>query len=99
MSSWKRQHALTSAARAVLAVAAALFLAWAFATEDVIAAIAAAVIVAALIGLYLLRRQARAILVYNRETTTSNPDAPDTGPGETRNVTTPFGQLARRVWW
>jgi hypothetical protein len=84
---------------AVLVVAVALFLTWDFFTQDIIDVIAIVVVVGALVGLYVLRHYARARLVYDRRTGTSNADVPDTPPEENGNVTGPFTGLARRVWW
>jgi predicted ferric reductase len=98
MRSWKRSLGLAFVVGAVLAVAVVLFPTWDFFTQDIIDVIAMVVVVGALIGLYVLHHYARTRLVYNRHAT-SNADVPDTAPDETRNVTTPFAELARRVWW
>lgn len=99
MRSWKRPVALTFAIGVVVAVTGVLFLIGYPSTQDTLDAITATVVVAALIGLYALRRYARAGLVYNRRTATSNADAQDPAAEETRTVTTPSTELSRRVWW
>lgn len=99
MRSWKRPVALTFAIGMVFAVTGVLFLIRYPSTQDTLDVITATVVVAALIGLYALRRYTRAGLVYNRRTATSNADAQDPAAEETRTVTTPFTELSRRVWW
>ncbi len=71
MRSWKRLLALASTVGAVLAAAVALVLARIFTSQDIIDVAAVAVVVAALIGLYGLRRHAREVLVYDRDAATS----------------------------
>jgi hypothetical protein len=99
MRFWKRPLALALTIGAVLAAAAALVLTRVFATQDIIDVAAVAVVVAALIDLYVLRRHAREVLVYDRDTATSSSGSPGTGPDRPRDVPTAFGELTRRVWW
>ena len=99
MRSWKALLALASTVGAVLAAAAALVLTQTFTTQDIIDVAAVAVVVAALIGLYGLRRHAREVLVYDRDAATSSSGSPDTGSDRPRDVPTAFGELTRRVWW
>ena len=99
MRSWKRLLALASTVGAVLAAAVALVLTQTFTTQDVIDVAAVAVVVAALIGLYVLRRRARDVLVYDRDAATSSSGSPGTGSDEPPDVPTAFGELTRRVWW
>ena len=99
MRSWKRLLALASTVGAVLAAAAALVLTQTFTTQDIIDVAAVAVVVAALIGLYGLRRHAREVLVYDRDAATSSSALPTRDLHRPRDVPTAFGELTRRVWW
>ena len=99
MRFWKRPLALALTIGAVLDAAAALVLTRVIATQDIIDVAAVAVVVAALIGLYLLRRHAREVLVYDRDTARSSSRSPGTGHDRPRDVPTAFGELTRRVWW
>lgn len=99
MRSWKRPLALALTVGAILAAAVALVLTRVFTTQDIIDVAALAVVVAALIGLYVLRRHTREVLVYDRRATTSCSGAPGTAPDEAPDVPTAFGELTRRVWW
>jgi hypothetical protein len=71
MHFWKRLLPLALTVGAVIAASAALVLTRGFATQNIIDAAAVAVVVAALIGLYVLRRHAREVLVYDGDTATS----------------------------
>jgi hypothetical protein len=99
MRSWTWLLALASTVGAVLAAAVALVLTRIFTTQDVIGAAASAVVVAALIGLYALRRGARDVLVYDRGAATSGSGLPGTRPDDPPDAPTAFGELARRAWW
>jgi hypothetical protein len=99
MRTWKRLLALALTVGAVLAVAVALVLTRVFATQDIIDVAALALLVAALIGLYVLRRHAREVLVYDRGAATSGSGSRGNEPDEPPDVPTPFGELTRRVWW
>jgi hypothetical protein len=85
MGSSKRPPALASTGRAVLAasVALALALTRVFASQDIFFDVAVlAVVVAALVGLYALRRRARKVLVYERGAATSSSGSAGAGPHE-----------------
>jgi hypothetical protein len=99
MRSSKLPLAVTVAGGAVLAAALGVVLLGVFATQDVIDVATLAVVVAALIGLYALRRHAREVLVYDRDVATSGSGSAGAEPDEPREVPTPFGGLTRRVWW
>ena len=100
MRSWRRLLlALALAVGAVLAAAVALVLTRVFTSQDIIDVAAVAVVVAAVIVLYVLRRHARDVLVYDRGATTSGTGSPGTGSDEPPDLPTAFGELTRRVWW
>jgi hypothetical protein len=99
MRSWKRSLALAFSTGVIFAVPVMLFVTRDPSTQDLLDAIVLLAVVAALIGLYLLRHYARAHLLYSRHTATSDAHAPDTAPDVTRDATTPFTELSRRVWW
>ena len=70
MRFWKPQLALASAAAAVLALAVTLFV-----RRGVVDVLLMILIGAALVGMYLLRRYARAELLYHRPVRIAPPDA------------------------
>jgi hypothetical protein len=72
---WKSKLALTAAATAVLALPATLFI-----RHGVIDALTMVLISAALVGNYLIRRYARAELLYHRPSETSHVPADRSGP-------------------
>ena len=83
MGSWKRPLALASTVGAVLAACVALALTRVFATQGIFFDVAVlAVVVAALVGLYALRRRARKVLVYDRGAATSSSGSAGAGPHE-----------------
>jgi hypothetical protein len=83
MGSWKRPLALASTVGAVLAASVALALTRVFATPGIFFDVAVlAVVVAALVGLYALRRRAREVLVYDRGAATSDSGSAGAEPHE-----------------
>jgi hypothetical protein len=83
MGSWKRPPALASTGGAVLAASVALALTRVFASQDIFFDVAVlAVVVAALVGLYALRRRARKVLVYDHGAATSSSGSAGAGPHE-----------------
>jgi hypothetical protein len=52
-----------------------------------------------LIGLYVVRRRTRDVLLYDRGPTTSGSGSAGTGSDEPPDVPTAFGELTRRIWW
>ena len=98
MRSRMRLLALASTVGTVLAAAVALVLTRVFTTQDIVDVAVLAVVVAALIGLYVLRRRARNVLVYDRNAVTSGSDS-GTESDEPPDVPTAFGEPTRRVWW
>jgi hypothetical protein len=82
MGSWKRPLALPSTVGAVLAASVALALPRVFATQDIFDVAVPAVVVAALVGLYALRRRARKVLVYERGAARSSSGSAGAGPHE-----------------
>jgi hypothetical protein len=71
MRFWRPQLALASAAAAVLALAVTLFV-----RGGVVDVLVMSLIGAALVGMYLLRRYARAELLYHRHAEKSPPSPP-----------------------
>lgn len=97
MGSWRRPLVLASTGGTVLAASVALTRV--FATRDIFFDVAVlAVVVAALVGLYALRRRAREVLVYDRGAPNRVPAPPTLDPTNPRSAQR-LGGLTRRFWW